>query len=131
VDREFPQRTGIALAFGEGGEGYFTIGDVMELDLDAELVVLSACQTARGEVMGGEGVQSMARAFLYAGARSVVASLWQVEDRTASETMEEFYRRSLRGGLSPGRALRQAKLAVRRSKAMRGVTGLAGGTLIE
>ena len=126
-DRKFPQRTGIALSFGEGEDGFVTIGDVLELDLDAKFVVLSACDTARGEVKAGEGVESIARAFMYAGARGVVASLWQVSDWAAAETMEGFYRGALKRGLPPSQALREAKLALRRSKGARGVAGLAGG----
>ena len=124
VDRQQPQKTGIALAFGEGGldQGYFTIADALELDLDANLVVLSACDTATGKARAGEGVESMARAFVYAGARGVVASLWQVSDWAAAETMRPFYREALRpGGLSPSDALRQAKLGLRNSGRVRGV----------
>ncbi|HET6203581.1 MAG TPA: CHAT domain-containing tetratricopeptide repeat protein [Planctomycetota bacterium] len=122
VDRRFPRRTGIALAGGEGEEGYLTIADVLELDLDANLVVLSACTTAQGEYRGGEGVESMARAFLYAGARGVVASLWRVEDRAGAETMSAFYR-SWDGRRGASRALREAKLAVRRWKELPGGGG--------
>ncbi|MCI0589665.1 MAG: CHAT domain-containing protein [Planctomycetes bacterium] len=125
VDREFPQRTGIALSFEGGEDGFFSIRDVLdELDLDAKFVVLSACDTARGEVKAGEGVESMARAFMYAGARGVVASLWQVSDWAAAETMGEFYRGALKRGLPPSQALREAKLSLRRSKGVRGVAGL-------
>ncbi|HKB15961.1 MAG TPA: CHAT domain-containing protein, partial [Planctomycetota bacterium] len=90
VDRERPQRSGVALAFGEGEDGYFSIADALDLDLDANLVVLSACETARGEAKAGEGVESLARAFMHAGARAVVASLWQVEEGAAEETMRAF-----------------------------------------
>jgi CHAT domain-containing protein len=116
VDAEDPLRTGIALAPAEGDDGWFTIADALELDLDADLVVLSACQTARGEARAGEGVESLARAFLYAGARGLVASLWQVDDRAAARTMEGFYRAWLEQGLPPARALRAAKLALRRGE---------------
>jgi CHAT domain-containing protein/tetratricopeptide (TPR) repeat protein len=116
VDRELPQRTGIALAPGGGpdDDGFLAIADVLELDLDADLVTLSACETARGASLRGEGIQSMARAFLYAGARSVVASLWLVEDEATAETMEGFYRRYLKEGMAPARALREAKLSLRK-----------------
>jgi CHAT domain-containing protein/Tfp pilus assembly protein PilF len=123
VDREVPARTGIALAFGEGAGGYFTLADVLDLDLDARLVVLSACETAAGQVQRGEGMESMARAFLHAGARGVVASFWQVSDRAAAETMTRFYQ-ALQAGSPPSRALREAKLALRRS-ASPGGTGKA------
>ncbi|HKB16954.1 MAG TPA: CHAT domain-containing protein, partial [Planctomycetota bacterium] len=126
VDRDSPQRTGIALSFREGGDGYFTIADALELDLDANLVVLSACETARGETRAGEGVESLARAFMYAGARGVVASLWQVEDEAAAGTMRSFYRGMLREGLGPAPALRHAKLSVRGSKEVRDLRGVGG-----
>jgi len=120
VDPDFPRRTGIALAFGEGDDdeasGYLTVDEVLDLDLDANLVVLSACDTARGAIRDGEGIESMARAFLYAGARGVVASLWQVSDRAATDTMEAFYRAVLDEGIPPARALRTAKLALRHSQ---------------
>ena len=67
------------------------------LQLDAELVVLSACETAIGENRGGEGLMSLARAFLQAGARSVLASLWKVDDLSTSELMIRFYRHLLDG----------------------------------
>jgi CHAT domain-containing protein/tetratricopeptide (TPR) repeat protein len=123
VDLEHPQRTGIGLAFGPDGGGYFTLSDVLDLDLDARLVVLSACETAAGQVRKGEGVESLAMAFLHAGARGVVASLWQVSDRAAAETMRGFYRALRAGGAS--RALREAKLSLRRS-ASRGTAKKSG-----
>jgi CHAT domain-containing protein/Tfp pilus assembly protein PilF len=126
VDRERPRRTAIALSFSEG-EGFLRIEDVLQLDLDANLVVLSACETARGQPLRGEGVQSLTRAFLYAGARSVVASLWAVTDWSATETMAALYEAALRRGAPVPRALREAKLAVRRSGALRGVAGVSGG----
>ncbi len=79
------------------------------LKLDAELVVLSACETAIGENRGGEGLMSLARAFLQAGARSVLASLWQVDDLSTSELMIRFYRHLL-DGESKVDALRLAQM---------------------
>ncbi len=122
VDADRPSRSGIALARGTGSDGgYFTIADALSLDLDADLVVLSACDTARGGLQAGEGVQSLAYAFLFAGARAVVASLWQVSDWAAAETMAEFYRGVTQEGRRGGRALREAKLRIRRSTAKRGI----------
>jgi CHAT domain-containing protein len=115
VDRNSPRRTGLALSFTGEEDGYLTIEDVLELDLDADLVVLSGCETARGEVRSGEGIESMARAFLHAGARGVVASLWQLDDRAAADTMERFYEGWQRGGAPIGRSLREAKLELRRA----------------
>ncbi len=135
VNWRFPERTRIALSPDAEGRGRFTIADALELDLDAELVTLSACETAQGEYRRGEGVESLARAFLYAGARGVIASLWTVEDRAGAETMRGFYGR-WRGSGSASRALLEAKRALRRSKDQsrgrearegnRGVLGLAG-----
>jgi CHAT domain-containing protein/Tfp pilus assembly protein PilF len=125
VDAEFPQQTALVLA-GEGEAIYFTIGDVLDLDLDANLAVLSACETARGKPQAGEGIQSLARAFLFAGSRSVVASLWNVSDLAGAETMKGFYEQALRG-VSVGESLRRAKLELRRLKGTRGVGGIVGG----
>jgi CHAT domain-containing protein len=127
VDREFPQRSGIALAFTPGHDGYFTIANTLDVDLDANLVVLSACETGQGEVLRGEGVQSLARAFLYAGARGVVASLWPVDDRATAELMESLYRRALGQDPSLPQALREAKLEVRRKKEVRGIKAKTAG----
>jgi CHAT domain-containing protein/Tfp pilus assembly protein PilF len=121
--REFPRRTGIVLAARNGEDGYFTIQDVLELDLDASLVVLSACETARGEERAGEGVESMARAFMYAGARGVIASSWEVVDWAAADVMEHFYNGWVKNRETPALALREAKRRVRRAEALRGVTG--------
>jgi CHAT domain-containing protein len=123
VDDERPERSGLALAFGEADDGYVSIADVLDLDLDADLVVLSACETARGEAVVGEGVQSLARAFLFAGSRSVVASLWPVADWAAAETMVSFYRGASDGRLRPADALRRAKLEIRRATGRRGPAG--------
>lgn len=123
MDREHPQRTGLVLSAGvDEDQGFFTLADVLELDLDAILVSLSACETARGEIRAGEGVQSMARAFLYAGARTVLASLWKVSDDAAALTMEELYRKLLLQGLPVYEALQQAKLTVRKARGLRGVS---------
>ncbi|MFN0013134.1 MAG: CHAT domain-containing protein, partial [Saprospiraceae bacterium] len=77
--------------------------------LNASLVVLSACETNAGEFAEGEGVMSLARAFAYAGARSLVASYWSVNDRSTANLFSAFYRH-LQDGLSKSEALRQAKL---------------------
>jgi len=82
-----------------------------QVKLKAELVVLSACQTGLGERMRGEGLIGMTRALQYAGARSVVASLWKIPDESTGQLMVEFYRQ-WRGGKSKDEALRQAQLKV-------------------
>jgi CHAT domain-containing protein len=78
--------------------------------LQADLVCLSACETGAGQFAGGEGVLSLARAFAYAGAQSLVASLWQVNDQTTATLFSGFYQ-NLDKGMSRSEALRKAKLA--------------------
>ena len=83
--------------------------DIYNLQLNAELVTLSACETGIGEQQGGEGIISLARAFAYAGAKSIVTSLWSVSDAKTKDLMVDFYK-NLRKGLRKDEALRQAKL---------------------
>ncbi|HEX2645355.1 MAG TPA: CHAT domain-containing protein, partial [Thermoanaerobaculia bacterium] len=82
--------------------------------LDADLVVLSACETDSGEIRGGEGIIGLTRAFQYAGARSVLASLWRVEDEATAELMQRFYRH-LKAGKPKDEALRAAQIELIRS----------------
>ncbi|HKF44802.1 MAG TPA: CHAT domain-containing tetratricopeptide repeat protein [Thermoanaerobaculia bacterium] len=107
-----PSQSALLLA-GEGnaesGDGLLRARDIERLRLSSELVVLSACQTARGRILPGEGVEGLAQAFFHAGAKSVVASLWDVRDARTAGFMEDFYRR-LSEGLSKAESLRQAKL---------------------
>jgi CHAT domain-containing protein len=94
-------------------DGILTAEDVTGMDLtDTELVVLSACETGVGEVRSGEGIFGMRRAFVLAGARTLVMSLWKVPDSQTQELMEAFYR-FLQSGTPPADALRQAKLSIR------------------
>jgi len=92
----------------EGDDGFLTLSEVLELKLDADLVVLSACLTGRGKVIEGEGVVNFARAFQQAGARSVVVSLWEVASKPAVEFMEIFYKH-LKEGKGKAEALRLTK----------------------
>ncbi len=117
VDPHDPRLTGLALTPAGGDDGFVTLGDVAELSLDADLAVLSACETGRGGERRGEGTQSLARAFLHAGARGVVSSLWQVDDRETERTMAAFYEGLADKGLTAGAALREARLAVRHAPA--------------
>lgn len=116
VDRENPEMSGIVLSMvnERGGleNGFLQLHDIYNLNLSAELVVVSACDSGLGKDIKGEGLVGLTRGFMYAGARSVVASLWQVDDAATAELMTRFYREMLAKGASPIAALREAKVAV-------------------
>jgi CHAT domain-containing protein len=91
-------------------DGQLGTTDVFNLPLEGALVTLSACETGRSVVRGGDELIGLSRGFFYAGASTLVQSLWRVEDESAARLMEQFYR-ALRGGASPGAALREAQRA--------------------
>lgn len=95
---------------GRQQNGYLLSPELYRLRLPAELVVLSACETGKGELLRGEGVIGMTRGLMYAGARRTVVSLWSVSDSGTAELMEKFYERMLRYGLRPAAALRAAQI---------------------
>ncbi len=98
---------------GNGGDGLLTAEELQGLDLTGvELVVLSACETGRGELAAGEGVLGLSRALAIAGARGFMLSLWEVPDAPTQELMEEFYRGIWSDSLSPEEALRRTQLAI-------------------
>jgi CHAT domain-containing protein len=101
----------IALAPTAQDSGLLTAQEVMNLRLAADLVVLSACNTGRGRITG-DGVLGLSRAFLAAGARSVIVTLWKIPDEPTAMLMHAFYE-ALNRGESPARALRQALLQLR------------------
>ncbi|HEX2253836.1 MAG TPA: CHAT domain-containing protein [Thermoanaerobaculia bacterium] len=90
-------------------DGLLRLDEIFQLELDSDLVVLSACETARGEQTRVEGLVGFGRAFFAAGVPSVVASLWKVDDRSTARLMEELYRR-LEAGMTKSAALQAAKL---------------------
>ncbi|MBI4689957.1 MAG: CHAT domain-containing protein [Nitrospirae bacterium] len=96
----------------EGDDGMLALTEVLGLKLDTDMVVLSACVTGAGKVMEGEGVANFARAFQYAGARSVVVSLWEVASKETVEYMESLYR-YLKAGKGRGEALRLARKEIK------------------
>jgi CHAT domain-containing protein/tetratricopeptide (TPR) repeat protein len=110
-DAVFPGRS--ALLLGPGGgeteDGFLQAWEISRLRLNADLIVLSACDTAVGRVLEQEGVSNLVRSFLMAGARAVVASTWKAADRSIASLMTQFYT-YLAQGVDKGSALRQAKL---------------------
>jgi len=103
VDTQDPGKTGLALSMvtpsGDDTDGLLRVGEISKLRLRADLVVLSACQSGVGMDMRGEGVLGLGYAFLFAGAKAVVSSLWKVDDQASAEFMRHFYR----GLLGPNR----------------------------
>jgi CHAT domain-containing protein len=118
LDAESPELSALVLSLvDEGGEiqnGFLRLHEIYDLNLRADLVVLSACQTGLGKEIKGEGIIGLTRGFMYAGARRVVASLWKVDDDATAELMKLFYEGMLKRGESPSAALRAAQLAVRK-----------------
>jgi CHAT domain-containing protein len=109
VDDWSVARTAIALTPGDGEDGFLTPGEIAMLNLAVDLVVLSACRSAGGEILGGEGVRGLATPFLQAGASAVLATGWRVPDRRVVAFVDAFYG-ELSRGRTIGSALRQAKL---------------------
>jgi CHAT domain-containing protein len=108
-----PMFSGIAFsAEGEAGkeDGMLHTLELFDMNLQAELAVLSACNTGKGVIQRGEGVMSLARGFMYAGCPSIVMSLWSVDDAASASIMDEFYRQ-LSKGKSKDAALRAAKFS--------------------
>jgi len=126
LDGRFPLDSGLLLAEPPAGEagrenGRLQAWEILQsLRLDADLVTLSACETGLGREMGGEGLVGLTRAFLYAGARSVVSSLWSVGDASTARLMESFYAH-LEQGLPRDEALRAAQREILRGRG-RGVS---------
>ena len=115
VDDRNPSKSGIVLSSkGPLADSVLTVPEIFNLRLNADLVVLSACETGLGKLVKGEGMLGLTRAFLYAGSSRVVVSLWRVDDAYTADLMESFYRH-MRLGQSPARALRSAKLEALRA----------------
>lgn len=111
---------------GRWREGRLYLHDIYRLDLPIDLVVLSACETARGKELRGEGLVGMTQAFMYAGAPRAVVSLWPVDDQATSELMRRFYHALFSLGLTPAAALRQAEDSLRREPPWRAPYDWAG-----
>ena len=120
LDNRLPELSGMVFSlFDERGHhqnGFLQLYEIYNLKLSADLVVLSACQTALGKDMKGEGVVGLTRGFMHAGARRVLATLWNVNDQASAELMSRFYREMLVNGLKPSAALRAAQLDLSKQK---------------
>jgi len=99
---------------GQTIAGFVGLSDIYNLRAPVDLVVLSACSTALGKEVRGEGLVGLTRGFMYAGASSVLASLWKVDDEATAELMKRFYGNLLQGGMTPAEALRAAQNSIRR-----------------
>jgi len=119
-DDVLPNLSLIALSsFDERGRrlnGSLRMHNIYSLNLPAELVVLSGCETALGENVRGEGLIGLVRAFMCAGAKRVVASLWKVRDQSTAELMKQFYSKMLVENMSPATALRSVQLEMWKHK---------------
>jgi len=120
LNSEQPDLSGLVLSLvdqdGKLQDGFLRMNEIYNLNLAADLVVLSACQTALGKQIQGEGLVGLTRGFMYAGAQRIVASLWQVDDLATAHLMKSFYRGMLVDGLRPAAALRAAQMQTRKQK---------------
>jgi CHAT domain-containing protein len=120
LDSERPDLSAIVLSLvdeqGKPQDGFLRAHEIYNLNLPAELVVLSACQTGLGKEIKGEGLVGLTRGFMYAGARRVVVSLWNVNDKATAEMMQHFYRGMLKARRTPAASLRAAQIEMWRQK---------------
>ncbi|NOT60847.1 MAG: CHAT domain-containing protein, partial [Acidobacteria bacterium] len=118
INHQHPELSGIVLSQvneqGQPRNGFLRLHEIYNLRLAAELVVLSACETALGKEVKGEGLIGLTRGFMYAGAPRVAASLWRTDDRAAAELMKRFYQRMLGEKLTAAAALRAAQVSLLR-----------------
>jgi len=119
IDDKKPARSSIILSLDQdpAEDGFLQMREVFDLKMNADLVVLSACQTGLGQFIRGEGIEGLSRAFFYSGSSSVLMSLWAVNDQATYQLMERFYRH-LRSSENPINALRRAKLELIHSKVL-------------
>jgi len=114
LDSKQPELSGLVLSLfnakGEPENGFLRLHDIFNLNLSADLVVLSACQTGLGKQIKGEGVIGLTTGFIYAGSPRVVMSLWNVDDEGTFVLMGKFYQKMFQEGLRPSAALRQAQI---------------------
>jgi CHAT domain-containing protein len=123
IDSEKPGLSAIVLSLvderGQARDGFLRAQEIYNLQLPAELVVLSACQTGLGREIKGEGLVGLTRGFMYAGAPRVIVSLWSVSDRGTADLMGRLYAGMIKNGQRPAAALRSAQLEMWRQKSWR------------
>jgi CHAT domain-containing protein len=133
VNSFHPELSGLVLSLvdreGKPRDGFLQAHEIYALKLGADLVVLSACRTALGKEIRGEGLMSLMRAFMAAGVPRVVASLWSVPDAATAELMKRFYRGVMTNGLAPAAALHDAQDSLRKDKRWSAPYFWAGFTL--
>jgi CHAT domain-containing protein len=121
INNEHPELSGIVLSLvdqhGNAQSGFLRLPDVYKLKLNSDLIVLSACRSGLGKNVSGEGFVGLTRGFTSAGTRSIVASLWKVDDEATSELMNHFYQAMFKEGLPPAAALQKAKQAMQANAA--------------
>ncbi|WP_321162537.1 CHAT domain-containing protein [Nostoc sp. KVJ3] len=120
LNSKHPELSGVVLSLfdnqGRPQNGFLRLHDIFNLNLQAELVVLSACKTGLGEEVKGEGLVGLTRGFMYAGSPRVVVSLWSIDDQATSELMKVFYKKMLQEKLKPAAALRTAQIEIWRTQ---------------
>ncbi len=120
INNQHPELSGIVLSLvdeqGRPQNGFLGLHEIYNLRLGADLVTLSACQTALGKDVKGEGLVGLTRGFMYAGAPRVAASLWRIDDRASAEFMKRFYAAILRDRQRPAAALRAAQISLLKEK---------------
>jgi CHAT domain-containing protein len=133
VDAEHPELSGIVLSMvdrnGLEKNGLMSLQDIYNLDLSAQLTVLSACQTGLGQDVKGEGLVGLTHSFMSAGSKTVISSLWKVDDLATTTLMTYFYDGLLRQGMPTAAALRSAKLRMMQHKRWSAPYYWAGFTL--
>jgi CHAT domain-containing protein len=112
VDPERPLFSALALTPTEGDDGFLTALEVFRMQIPADLVVLSACETGKGKIYRAEGIVGLTRAFMFAGAPRVLVSLWKVDDEATAALMTKFYE-GWKAGVPAAQALRRAQTHVR------------------
>jgi len=120
LNTEKPELSGLVLSLfnqeGEEKDGFLRLHDIYNLNLPAELVVLSACETGLGQEIKGEGLVGLTRGFMYAGAKGIAVSLWSVNDAGTAKLMEKYYQKMLNEGLTSVAAMRAAQLEMWQSQ---------------